>query len=472
MPTCSFSTCPRMKQYGPTIALAALLAGLGTHLYFVEMPSEQIKTRTEAEAKKLLPFTDQEVIGLTVRSEAGPAVVLALDDNRTWTITAPIKTEADAQAVGAILRELALGTVSRVVEEQAASLEPYGLATPAVTFTLTAGDRMEMLALGDIGPLSSTLYVRRGTDQNVLLTDLPPKLVLNKTLANLRKKEVLPVQQAKIDRLRLQNPRTEVLLERLLDDKQKQRWQLRFPIDARADQPEVRNLLIKLEDLKALAFVDPGPERDNLAATLGTPLIRLTATMGGVDYTLKLYQPVPSSGEAFAVTTPAAPIYKISQTALHDFTKDVLALQDKRLLGLEAEDIVALSIKTRDQQYTIKIDVTGWALEDDPTKEIDRNEVIVLLGRVSSFPSEFRVVKDAGPLAPYGLSSPAAELIATAKNGAKARLVLGKRTGGLVYAMGTGLPGIHQGRADLLDQIPTPDALYVKPTVPTVPPTR
>ncbi|MFM7840760.1 MAG: DUF4340 domain-containing protein, partial [Nitrospira sp.] len=179
MPTCSFSTCPRMKQYGPTIALAALLAGLGTHLYFVEMPSEQIKTRTEAEAKKLLPFTDQEVLGLTVRSDAGPAVVLALDDNRTWTITAPIKTEADAQAVGAILRELALGTVSRVVEEQAASLEPYGLATPAVTFTLTAGDRMELLALGDIGPLSSTLYVRRGTDQNVLLTNLPSKLVLN-----------------------------------------------------------------------------------------------------------------------------------------------------------------------------------------------------------------------------------------------------------------------------------------------------
>jgi hypothetical protein len=460
-----------MRARWGTVLMAVVLAGLGAYLYFVELPSERARTQTATEARTLLPFAEQDITGLTVHLESGPDVVLARNDDRIWTITAPVTTEADARAVGDLVRTLALGTVTRVVEEQASSLEPYGLAPPAATFTLAAGERRETFALGDIGPLSSTLYVRRGADRKVLLTDLPPKLLLNKTLAGLRKKEVLPIQQDKVDRLRLSNPKTEVLLERL-DDKQKRRWQIRFPIDARADQPAVRNLLIKLEDLKALAFADPGPERDRLAATLRAPLIRLTATMGGIDHVLKLYQPAPSSGEAFAVTAPDAPIYTVDPAAIQDFTKDLLALQDKRLLGIETEDLVSLSVKTRDQQYTIKLDVAEWVLADDPSREISRHEAILLLGRVTSFPSELRVVKDAGPLAPYGLSSPSAEFFATTKNGTKARLVLGKRAGGLVYAMGTGLPGIHQGRADLLDQIPTHDALYARPAAPPAAPGR
>jgi hypothetical protein len=240
---------------------------------------------------------------------------------------------------------------------------------------------------------------------------------------------------------------------------------VRFPIEARADQPAVRNLLIKLEDLKALAFVDAGPERDKLAAKLGQPLVKITATTGGADQVLKLYQPNPSSGEAYAVTTPEAPIFKVNPTAIQDFTRDLFALQDKRLLGMDMEDIATLSIKTREERYVlVNENVEEWALEGQTDKRLDQRVAGLLVSRVVDLPAELRVVKDPGPLAPYGLSSPAAEFVATGKDGATTRrLILGSKTSGLVYAMGSGLPGIYQARSDLLTQIPRKDALFEKP---------
>lgn len=458
-----------MKPYGVTIALAVVLAGLGAYLYFIEFPSERARLQTETHAKQLLPFNQREITGLTVRSDASaPEIVLVPDDKRNWTITAPLRTDADSREVNALLRVLLLGTVVRVIDAQAASLEPFGLDRPPLTLTLLAGDRRETLSLGDIGPLSSTLYAMRDSDKQVLLTDLPPKILVARTLTNLRRKDVLPVAQDEVERLRVSNPKTEVLLERF-EEKGKPLWRIRFPIEARADQPAARNLLMMLGNLKALAFVDAGPERDKLAARLRQPLVKIIATVRGVDQILKLYVPDPSTGEAYGVTTPEEPIYKVSPTVVQDFTKDLFALQDKRLLGMELDQIASLTVKTRKGRYVlVHHNDDEWVLEGQPDKKLDRQTVDLFVARVVDLPAELRIVKDPGPLAPYGLSSPAAEFTATARDGnTQHRLVLGNKLSGLAYAMGSGLPGIYQARADLLNQIPDEDALIAKPAGPS-----
>jgi hypothetical protein len=451
-----------MTRYGFTIALAVLLAGLAAYLYFVEFPAERTKLRTDAQARKILPFEERDITGLTVHLAGKPDIVLAPTDRRKWRMTAPIQTDADTHETEDLLRTLLLGSVTRVIEERPAALAPFGLEAPPVMVTIVAGDRRETLSLGDIGPVSSTLYAMRASDGQVLLTDLPPRLLVTKTLASLRSKDVLPVTQDQIERLRVSNPKTEVLLERG-DEKDTKRWLVRFPIEAKADQPAVRNLLIKLEGLKALAFVDAGPERDKLAARLKQQLVKITATVGGADQVVKLYQPDPASGEAYAVTVPEAPIYKVNPTAIQDFTKDLFALQDKRLLGLELDQLAAVSVKTRDERYVLIRRNEEWVLEDQPARALDRERVDIFVARVVDLPAELRVVKDPGPLAPYGLSSPAVELVATAKDGVtKHRLLLGNKTSGLVYVMGSGLPGIYQARADILNQIPDKDSLVAK----------
>jgi hypothetical protein len=87
----------------------------------------------------------------------------------------------------------------------------------------------------------------------------------------------------------------------------------------------------------------------------------------------------------------------------------------------------------------------------------------LLVSRVANLPAEERVIKQSAPLAPYGLLTPAAEFVATGKDGKIAgKLTLGNRVGNLVYATGMRLQGVFQVRPDLLTQIPTKAELLAK----------
>ncbi len=452
-----------MKRYRFTILLAVVLAGLGAYLYFLELPAERTQVLSETQEKKIVPFEMGEITDLSVRSDTAE-IMLAAEENRTWKITSPLQTIADSREVDSLLRALMLGRVSRVVEEKATALAPFGLEHPSAVLTISAGSRQETLSLGDAGPISSTLYAMRASDRKVLLTDLAPMVFLNKTLMTFRDKQVLRFDQTKAERLRLTYPKTEIVLYQTAENN-KRKWKIRAPLETDADQTAVRILLFKLEDLKALGFIDPGHEHSALAKKLTKPDAKIIVHVDGVDRTVKLFQPAPASGEAYAVTTAEAPIYRINPTVIKDLTKEVFALRDKRLLGMDLSDLAMLAVKTRGEQYVLINQNNEWMLEDHPGEKLKQEAMDLFVSRVVTLPAELRVTEREGPLAPYGLTHPAAEFTATAKDGKKrGRLALGTRVSGLVYATGQGLPGIYQARADLLTQIPSKDELLAKST--------
>ncbi|MEX5215300.1 MAG: DUF4340 domain-containing protein [Nitrospiraceae bacterium] len=454
-----------MSRYRGSIALALLLAGLGAYLYFVELPSQQREEETEAQKSKLLSFDEKAITGLGIKSAQG-TIDLKTDDSRNWLMTAPVQAEADAREAQSMIRALVLGKVSRVIEATQESLRPFGLEHPPVTVTVRTQDQQETFGIGDVGPLSSTLYVLRESDKQVLLTDLAVKDFLNKTVMTFRRKEILPFEHAQADRLRLTYPPTEIVLY-LMDDKPAKKWKIRAPIEANADQSEVRSFLFRLEALKAIGIIDPGPERVEIAKMLKKPLAQITVHAAGADHTVKLYHSETNSGEAFAETSAAGPLYRISPAMLKDLTKDLFTLQDKRLLGLDFEMVAMLAVKTRTEQYQLINQSGQWVLEDRPEEKLNQETVDLFVSRVVNLPAEIRVVKQPGSLAPYGLVAPTAEFTATGKDGSQSgRLVLGNQSSGLVYAIGQAMPGVFQARADILTQIPEKLSL-IKPVEPS-----
>ncbi|HMV58466.1 MAG TPA: DUF4340 domain-containing protein, partial [Nitrospira sp.] len=303
-----------MARYWPTVLLAGVLAGLGLYLYFIELPEQRTELVTATQAKQILPFEQAQISALRVRSHSGE-VVLSQTPGHPWGITAPIQTDADQRQVQALLRALVTGKVSRLVETHPVSLTPFGLDHPSTVVTVTAGEREETLSIGDAGPLSSTLYVLRASDEAVLLTDLAPKDFLNRTLLSFRRKELLQFNQQETEQLRLTYPTTEMVLYGI-EEKPKKKWKIRYPIEAEADRTEVQALLFRLEDLKALAIVDPGPEREKLAPLLTKPKVKVTVHAAGTDQVVRLFQPDPASGEAYAQTAQDGPIYKISPSVI------------------------------------------------------------------------------------------------------------------------------------------------------------
>jgi hypothetical protein len=278
-----------------------------------------------------------------------------------------------------------------------------------------------------------------------------------------RRKELLRFVQNDIERVRLTYATTEVVLYNMAKDKPKPSWKIRYPIEAEADQNEVRSLMFRLEDLKALGVIDPGPERDAVAKTLTTPKLKITLHTAAGDQSVRLYQPAPQSGEAIAETTADGPLYRINPVLIRDLTKELFTLQDKRLLGLDYTDIAVLSVKTREHQYVL-INQTGeWLLEDQPTEKISQEAADLFVSRVANLPAEERVMKQSAPLAPYGLLAPAAEFVVTGKDGqTTGKLTLGNKAGNLLYATGQRLQGVFQVRPDLLTQIPSKAELLAK----------
>jgi hypothetical protein len=440
-------------RYWPTLVMTFLLAGLGLYLYVIELPQKELHERQDTADKKVLLFKQDTLSGLTIKTDR-QELVFARTPEKGWVLTAPLSAEADQREVQNLIRALVTGIVARTVEDHPTNLAPFGLDNPVTTITVVAGAARETFSIGDSGPLTSTLYVLRESDHKVLLTNLAPKDFVNKTLMTFRRKDLLRLSQGDVDRIRLTYPTTEIVLYQG-QEKPKRRWKIRYPIEASADQTEVRTLLFRLEDLKALGIIDPGPERDALVQRLTAPKVKVTIHMADNDQTVKLYQPDPASGEAFAETSPTGPLYRVNPTAVRDLTKDLFTFQDKRLLGTDFTDIAMLSVKTLAEQYVLIKQQNEWVLEDQPTEKLDQQATDLFVSRIANVPAEERVIKQAGPLAPYGLVAPAAEFIATGKDGKIAgKLSIGSHANGLAYAMGQRIPGIFQIRADLLTQIP------------------
>ena len=450
-------------RYWPTLVMVLVLAGLGLYLYAIELPEKESHERQDTADKKVLLFDQETLSGVTIKTDRHELVFARIPD-QGWVLTSPLKTEVDQREVQNLIRALITGTVTRVVEDHPTNLAPFGLDNPVTTITVAAGTARETFSIGDSGPLSSTLYVLRESDRKVLLTNLAPKDFVNKTLMTFRRKDILHMSQGDVERIRLTYPTTEIVLYQG-EEKPKSKWKLRYPIEAEADQTEVRALLFRLEDLKALGIVDPGPERDALAKTLTVPKVKVAIHMADGDQTVKLYQPDQTGGAAIAETSPEGPLYRINSTAIKDLTKELFTFQDKRLLGIAYTDIAILSIKTPTEQYVLINQQNEWVLEDQPTEKLDQQSTDLFVSRVANVPAEERVIKQAGPLAPYGLVTPAAEFIATGRDGKSAgKLSIGSHADGLAYAMGQRIPGIFQIRADLLTQIPTKNDLLAAKT--------
>lgn len=438
--------------------MALVLAALGLYLYLIEFPAKESQEREESVKKKVLTVEEQAITSLTFKTDR-EELVLERTPDKGWALIKPIRAEADPRELQSLIRAIVLGSVHRVVEENPTALAPFGLDKPVAAVTIKGGSAEDTLLIGDTGPLSSTLYVLRTSDHALLLTDLAPKDFVNKSLMTFRKKDILHIPSGEVDRIRLTYPTTEIVLYRV-SDKPKPRWKIRYPVEAEADLNEVRMLLFRLEDLKAMSIVDPGPARDALAKTLKQPKVKITVHAHDGDQIVKLHQPDPSSGEAIAETAPDAPLYRINPTFVKDFTKELYHLQDKRLFGADESDIAMLAVKTHAETYSLINQNGEWVLEDRPTDKIDQQSVILFVSRVVSVPAEERVIKQAGPLAPYGLVNPAAEFVATGKDGKVAgKLSIGDQANGLAFAMGQRIPGVYQIRADLLKQIPTRSAL-------------
>lgn len=464
MATAQPSLITLMTPFRTTLFLAVIFVGLGVYVYTIEVPTMEQDARQETEGQRLLPFDYRDVTHLTYATRT-ERILMSRDERNRWRIVEPVEARGDAREIESVLRALEIGKISRIIHkkgsEQDATAEQYGLQSPYVTIDLTTPEYTESLALGNTGPLSSTLYAQRRSDQNILLTTLMVGDFRAKTLDTFRLKDILFFDRTRAERIQLQTTGQTITLQRGAGfHGPVSEWNFTSPVNAPADKTAVGILLMTLEDLTATGFIDSRAEKEALLKKLETPSLTATVHTKQRGHHVAFFKPVAPGEEAYAVTTSNDPIYRIPADVLRDLPRETFHLQDKRLFGMEMGEIALLTVTTNDSQYTLIQQHEEWYLEGKEAESIDQQQVTLFVSRVVDLPAELPVSETNDEPNQYGLTSPTIEITGIDQKGRpRGHLVLGTREKGLVYATGAGLPGIYQTRSLILGQIPTQEGL-------------
>jgi len=438
-----------------TIALALLVLGLGGYILFVDIPQTREFQKQETQERQLIPFDDRDITTITWAT-ATETIRLERDEKWRWTITEPMRFPADNQEVRRILRALTIGKVKRTIEDGPATLEKYGLAPPYLTLTLSTPTTTQVLALGDRGPFAPSLYVQDKADNQVVLTTLDVMTFAQKTLPNFRLKDLLFFDRERVQEVHIQHPDSTIAMARVAGvHSLSPNWMFTSPMKAPVDKITVGTLLMDLSGLAATGFVDDEEEKQRILGQPNRTQIGVTILEGPRTHHVSLYH-FQDAEKAYAMTSGTGPLYEISTKILKPMMQGAFYFQDKRLFGMEINDLVMLKVTTPEETYVLVQQTDEWILENNPTRPLDQETVRLFISRVVDLPVEIFIPEESPASLGHGLEAPTAIFQGRNRQGQQTgQLVLGKREKGLVFARGTGLNGLYQVRSTILDQIPS-----------------
>ena len=452
-----------MNSYKTTLLFAIVLAALGIYLYTFELPSIEHEAQQQVEEKRLLPFDYRDVIDVTMATR-DETVHMVRDTRGRWMIMDPIQTKGDAREIGGLLRALELGRVSRLIQEDSNDANRYGLAQPHVIITIMTPHSEETLALGDVEQISSTLYARRGSDRQILLTTLSVQDFRKKNLFSFRHKDVLFFDRHQVVELTITSKgKGQLKLHRIPSiHGSTSDWQFSYPTQGPANKTMVGLLLMTLEDLQAKRFIDSATEKTQLTKGFGEPDHAISIQTEQGLHQVDFFQS-PSDGETgYAMTAPTEPIFAIDASAIHKLPRDIFDLQDRRLFGMTTDEIALLEVTTPTTSYTLIRQHGEWHLDDHPNEVLNQQLITLLVSRIVDLPAEMAVSRTRADLGTYGLAHPSIEVVGIDTKGRRrGYFALGKQESGLIYVLGAGLPGVYRARSLILTQIPDLEGLGV-----------
>lgn len=290
------------------LVLFLIVAGLSAFIWFYERDLPSTDERREAEKKILdvekddvreivLAVGDREVhlerqgMSYAVDEESGAAEEAEdskLLDSRTWRLVDPIVARADERAVNGLLDTLqGLERQRSLTDFDAAAV---GLKEPRARIRLISAADEQTLLVGSEVPASSSLIVQRAGSDEAAVTGRSVWTEIDKPAGDWRSKRVFTGNQSDVIRVVLQNADRRVLLERRAGD-----FWLEAPVEDRARQQRVNELLGSLTSLEAASFVDGpvGLEEVGLEPPLASVEIGLRD--GAPNQRLELGRPVPAS---------------------------------------------------------------------------------------------------------------------------------------------------------------------------------
>jgi hypothetical protein len=299
-----------MRGLWSTLALVLVLAGLGAYIYFVE--SKKPASGVEPNEKVFAGVESGQVNEVQITSAGQTSVLVKKDAG--WQMTAPEATDADVTEASSLATNIASMEQTRVVDENAGDLAPYGLAEPRIKIAFKAeGDRSGEVHLGDKTPTQSDVYAVKPGTKRVFLVSSYLETTFDKKPFDLRDKRVVKFERDKVDALEMTRGRDSIRMKREGSD-----WKVERPIAGRGDYSNIEGLLTRLSTAGMSEIVD-GNATDLKKYGLDSPGMSITVGSGSSQAVLDISD---ATGEMPYARDRARPlVFTLDTTLAEDLKK-------------------------------------------------------------------------------------------------------------------------------------------------------
>lgn len=311
-----------MRGLTSTIALVAVLAGLGGYIYFVDAnrPAPGIDGNPPSEKVFALEQDQVEEFALTFSGDT--SVVRKTDTG--WEMLEPDATEADLAEATSIGQALANLELIRTVDDNPTDIAQFGLENPPISVTFKGKNGVEgSLKLGDKNATMGEMYAQKNGEKTVFLVSSFQETNFNRSPFDLRDKKILRFERDQADGLTITRGSESVELSRAGSE-----WKVVKPTEARSDYSTVEGLLTRLSTSNMSTLIESNAS-DLAAYGLDKPSMTIAVGAGSAKAVIEVGK--TENDQTYAKDASRPMVFTIDTTLQNDLRKDLTAYRKKEL---------------------------------------------------------------------------------------------------------------------------------------------
>jgi len=390
-----------MKFKGTAILFLVFVV-LGGYVYFAEFRGKEEKQKQEEAKKKVFSVEDKDITEITL-TYRDYAITGVKKGDKQWEMTKPAGMQADSDEWEQLAANIPKIERDDTVAQNAQDLAPFGLKEPSVKVSAKAkdGKTLEIL-FGAENPKKDHNYAKLSSSNDVFFTASNWAKTFTKSASDLRNKKVLEFETDDIDNVKIIDGATELEAQKSGDD-----WQLKKPIDTKADANEISSFTSTIRFARVNMFTEPSV--DAKAAGLDSPAMKITLHDGKAkaDRTL-LIGKTSGLDRYFARDASRDAIFIIDKEIVEKARRKVLDWRDKTIAKIDRDKIDKIEIHRGTDTLSLLKAGSDWKLPDN--KKLQWDKVSGMLNALD-FEKAKDIIDTPKALSTYGLEKPRLEVI-------------------------------------------------------------
>ena len=380
-----------------TTGILALLLIIGVVAVVLLDKQDEKKEEAKQAEEQLLDIEKEHVSEIILL----PSGIHAVKDSAEWDIVAPVETDGDKSSIEALVNMFNWAKIDRIISSDTSEYNTYGLDPALGKMVLVRENGSDTLYVGDKSPTGSFVFARKSGSPEVFLTTTTLQTNVEKSLFDLRDKNVLGFESSQVRSAELDVPQGEFSVSRIGGE-----WKLTAPIEAEADKSEIDQILNRISSERVRQFVEESPE--NLREYgLGNPDMQIDLFLGENRAQKTLLIGDASDDKYYAKDASRSPVFLVDSAFVNVLNTTLYDLRKKDLADFTSSDVTRFELEFSGQTFVCEKDTAGTWMVVQPTARKSKSWKMSSITRAAS---QLEVVNfvddDPTSLNQFGLANP------------------------------------------------------------------